>query len=121
MFVGRELTTPLGFLDVSRQKAETERLLRDQMGFTSSAITVDSEVRGLSGGEKQGVAIGRALYFNADLIILDEPTVGLSLHETQRVLDFVKGIRRRGKSAIFIRSEEHTSELQSLMRHSYAV
>src|SRR3546814_15692432 len=41
-------------------------------------------------------------YFNADLISLDEPTVGLSLHETQRVLDFVKGIRRRGKSAIFI-------------------
>src|SRR3546814_5611106 len=109
------------------------------MGFTSSAITVDSEGRGLSGGEKQGVAIGRALYFNADLIILDEPTVGLSLHETQRVLDFVKGIRRRGKSAIFIdhnifhvydvvdrfvildRSEEHTSELQSLMRTSSAV
>src|SRR3546814_16829668 len=102
MFVGRELTTPLGFLDVSRQKSETERLLRDQMGFTSSAITVDGEVRGLSGGEKQGVAIGRALYFNADLIILDEPTVGLSLHETRRVLDLLTGIRPRGQSAIFL-------------------
>ena len=102
MFAGREITNRLGFIDVTRQKTETERLLREQMGFTSKAITVDSEVRSLSGGEKQGVAIGRALYFDADLIILDEPTMGLSLKETARVLEFVKEIRRSGKSAIFI-------------------
>ncbi|WP_299394178.1 ATP-binding cassette domain-containing protein [Pelagibius sp.] len=102
MFAGRELTNRFGFIDVAQQKAETERLLRRHMGFTSKAITVDSEVRGLSGGEKQGVAIGRALYFDADLIILDEPTMGLSLKETSKVLDFVKDIRRQGKSAIFI-------------------
>ncbi len=57
---------------------------------------------GLSGGEKQGIAIGRALYFQADLIILDEPTMGLSLSETQKVLDFVLNIKKRGKSAIMI-------------------
>jgi simple sugar transport system ATP-binding protein len=56
----------------------------------------------LSGGEKQGIAIGRALHFNADLIILDEPTMGLSLSETQKVLDFVGDIKAQGKSAIVI-------------------
>jgi len=102
VFVGRELTTGLGFLDIKRQKEETRRLLRDYMGFTSEVINVDSEVRGLSGGEKQGVAIARALYFNAELIILDEPTTGLALSEQRKVLDFIRNIRDKGKSAIFI-------------------
>jgi simple sugar transport system ATP-binding protein len=102
MFAGREITTALGFLNVKKQKQETEKLLREHMGFTSKVITTDSEVAGLSGGEKQGVAIGRALYFQADLIILDEPTMGLSLSETRKVLDFVLDIKDRGKSAIVI-------------------
>jgi simple sugar transport system ATP-binding protein len=102
VFAGRELTHKLGFLKLKRQKAETQRLLREHMGYTSSAIDVDSAVMYLSGGEKQGIAISRALYFNADLIILDEPTMGLSLSETQKVLDFVAGIKEKGKSAIFI-------------------
>ena len=76
--------------------------MRTRMGLTSSAITVDSEVGGLSGGERQGVAIARALYFDADLIILDEPTMGLSITETERVLNFTRSIRDQGKSAIFI-------------------
>jgi simple sugar transport system ATP-binding protein len=102
IFMGREITDGLGFLRIEEEKTETEKILREQMGFTSTAITTDSIVKSLSGGEKQGIAIGRALYFNADLIILDEPTMGLSLAETRKVLDFVKGIRERGKSAVFI-------------------
>lgn len=102
MFVGREITNKLGIMDVKTQREETEKLLREHIGFTSKAITTDTPVLSLSGGEKQGIAIGRALHFNADLIILDEPTMGLSLSETRRVLDFVKGIKERGKSAIFI-------------------
>ena len=102
MFAGREITTWLGFLNVKQQKGETEKLLREHMGFTSKVITTDSAVMGLSGGEKQGIAIGRALYFQADLIILDEPTMGLSLSETQKVLDFVLDIKAQGKSAIVI-------------------
>ncbi len=102
MFVGREIKNKLGFLDVRAQRKESEKILREHMGFTSKAITVDSEVMFLSGGEKQGIAIGRALHFNADLIILDEPTMGLSLSETNKVLDFVKHIKERGSSAIFI-------------------
>jgi simple sugar transport system ATP-binding protein len=59
-------------------------------------------IKTFSGGEKQGVAITRALYFHADLIILDEPTMGLSLQETRKLLDFVRDIKAAGKSAIFI-------------------
>ena len=55
------------------------------MGFTSTAVTPDSVVSTFSGGEKQGVAIIRALYFKAELIILDEPTMGLSLSETRKM------------------------------------
>jgi simple sugar transport system ATP-binding protein len=102
MFVGREIANWLGFVDVRKEKRETERLLREHMGFTSKAIDTDSTVMFLSGGEKQGIAIGRALHFNADLIILDEPTMGLSLSETQKVLDFVGDIKAQGKSAIVI-------------------
>ena len=102
VFAGRELTNRFGFLKVKQQKQETDKLIREHMGFTSKAITTDSMVLSLSGGEKQGVAIGRALYFEADLIILDEPTMGLSLSETRKVLDFVGNIKEKGKSAIFI-------------------
>ncbi len=102
VFAGHEQTNFLGFLDLGHQRRETEKLMRTRMGLTSEAISVDSEVGGLSGGEKQGIAIARALYFDADLIVLDEPTMGLSITETERVLDFTRSIRERGKSAIFI-------------------
>jgi len=100
--MGREITTPWGFIDIKKEREETERIMRQYMGFTSAALSVDSVVGTMSGGEKQGVAIARALHFQADLIILDEPTTGLSLSETQKVLSFVEEIKKNGKSAIFI-------------------
>ncbi len=102
IFMGREITTSWGFIDVKKEREETERIMRQYMGFTSAALSVDSMVGTMSGGEKQGVAIARALHFQADLIILDEPTTGLSLSETQKVLGFVEEIKKNGKSAIFI-------------------
>ena len=102
IFLGRELRTGQGLLDVKRMKQETYQLMVNNMGFTSAAVTPDSVVRTFSGGEKQGVAIVRALYFDADIIILDEPTMGLSLKETRRLLDFVRSIKTAGKSAVFI-------------------
>ena len=100
--MGRELTTPLSFLGVKAMERETEKLMIESMGFTSAAVTPDSVVRTFSGGEKQGVAIVRALYFQAELIILDEPTMGLSLSETRKLLEFVRGIKEAGKTCIFI-------------------
>jgi simple sugar transport system ATP-binding protein len=83
-------------------KSEAARLMSEHMGFTSAAVHPDNVVMTMSGGEKQGVAITRALYFDAKLVVLDEPTMGLSLSETKKTLDFVQGIKTAGRSAIFI-------------------
>ncbi|MBA7651942.1 Fructose import ATP-binding protein FrcA [subsurface metagenome] len=72
------------------------------IGFTQSGLTPNLGVMGLSGGEKQGIAIARALYFDAELIILDEPTNNLSISETNKVLNFVRWAKEKGKSCIFI-------------------
>ncbi|MGQ9616561.1 MAG: ATP-binding cassette domain-containing protein [Spirochaetota bacterium] len=102
IFMGRELVGALGFLKIKAAKEETERIMKRYIGFTSSAVTPDSFVRTMSGGEQQGVAIARALYFNAELIILDEPTTALSIYETKKVLNFIQGIKESGRSAVVI-------------------
>jgi len=102
MFMGREPHTKWGLLDVKRMREESARLMSEHMGFTSAAVHPDNVVMTMSGGEKQGVAITRALYFDAELVVLDEPTMGLSLSETKKTLDFIEGIKKAGKSAIFI-------------------
>jgi simple sugar transport system ATP-binding protein len=102
IFMGRELGNRWGRLDLGAMRSETQKLMSTLMGFTSSAVTPESVVKTFSGGERQGVAITRALYFKAECIILDEPTMGLSLSETKKCLDFVAGIKSAGKSAVFI-------------------
>ena len=56
----------------------------------------------LSGGERQGVVIARAMYFKSKFLILDEPTNHLSIKETNKVLDFVAGLKDQGVTSIFI-------------------
>jgi simple sugar transport system ATP-binding protein len=102
IFLGRELKNKWGLLDVNQMKQETYRLMNQSMGFKSSAVNPNSRVGSFSGGERQGVAIVRALYFDAEIIILDEPTMGLSLKETAKLVNFVRDIKKAGKSAIFI-------------------
>ncbi len=102
MFMGREMINKFGKLDVKGMKREAARLMSEHMGFTSTAVHPDNTVLTMSGGEKQGVAITRALHFEAELVILDEPTVGLSLSETKKTLDFIQNIKASGRSAIFI-------------------
>ena len=102
IFMGREVSNRLGLLDVRRMRRETQRLMTEHMGFTSKAVNPDTPVRTMSGGERQGIAITRALYFEAELVILDEPTMALSLSETRKVLDFISSIPKAGKAGIFI-------------------
>jgi simple sugar transport system ATP-binding protein len=112
MFVGRQITNKLGFIDVRREKELANRMLLEQIGFRGAGIDADSTVGDLSGGERQGISIGRAMYFDADLIILDEPTVALALKEVQKVLDFVRGIKKSGRAAIYIEHNlAHVHEL----------
>lgn len=101
IFMGKELRYPLGFIRVKEQQQEANRIIRE-IGFTSKLIDAKSQVGNLSGGERQGVAIARAIYNDAELIILDEPTTALSLIETQKVFDFVNNIKAKGRSVLFI-------------------
>ena len=101
IFMGREIKDRFGIIKVKTQYQEANRLMRE-IGFTSKVFDPDSPVATLSGGERQGVAIARALYFDADLIVLDEPTTALSLIETAKVFGFVENVRARGRSIIFI-------------------
>ena len=101
IFMGKELKYPFGFIRDKEQIAEANRLIRE-IGFTSKLINAESPVGNLSGGERQGVAIARAIYNNAELIILDEPTNNLSLNETQKVFDFVLNVKKSNRSVLFI-------------------
>ena len=101
-FIGRQITNRLGFIRVRKEKEIAQRIMLDMIGFRGAGITVESKANKLSGGERQGIAIGRAMYFDADLIVLDEPTVALSLKEVEKVLGFVKEVKEQGKSCIFI-------------------
>jgi simple sugar transport system ATP-binding protein len=106
IFLGREITTAFGFLDAARERAEAERLMRE-IGFTSKVFTPESVVGQLSGGERQGVALARAIYNKADLIVMDEPTTALSLTETEKVFRFVRTVRAGGRSILFIGHNIH--------------
>ena len=101
IFMGKELTYPFGFIREKEQILEANRLIRE-IGFTSKLINAESPVGNLSGGERQGVAIARAIYNKAELIILDEPTNALSLNETQKVFDFVRNVKNSNRSVLFI-------------------
>ncbi|NLS06289.1 sugar ABC transporter ATP-binding protein [Rhizobium sp. P32RR-XVIII] len=106
IFMGCELAGMFGWIKVKRQLAEADRLMRE-IGFTSKVFTPRSIVGQLSGGERQGVAIARAIYKQADLIVLDEPTTALSLAETAKVFHFMRQVRASGRSIIFIGHNIH--------------
>jgi simple sugar transport system ATP-binding protein len=108
LFLGREPVKGPAFLN--RLDHETmERVARDllaKVGITKN-IPPATPIGLLSGGERQAVAIARAMYFDSDLIILDEPTNNLGVAETQGVLRFVRGARDSGHSCIFIAHNIH--------------
>ena len=68
---------------------------------------MERDVDELSGGERQGVAIARAMYFKTKVLILDEPTNHLSVKETNKVLSFVEGLKSQGITSIFITHNLH--------------
>ena len=101
-FVGRQITNRFGFIDIKKEKEVANQILMDVIGFRGLGITVDSTIGNLSGGERQGIAIGRAMHYHADLIILDEPTAALGVAEVRKVVDFVRRIKSSGRACIYI-------------------
>jgi simple sugar transport system ATP-binding protein len=99
VFMGREITRALGIMDSRRMHAESMKTV-EKLGLRIK----DSRamVEQLSGGQRQGVAIARVLYFKAKLVILDEPTIALSVKESQQVMDFMLQLRSEGISVVFI-------------------
>jgi simple sugar transport system ATP-binding protein len=108
LFLGREpLIGPkvLNRMDHTTMNQVASELLR-RVGITKN-IPPTTPISALSGGERQAVAIARAMYFDSDLIILDEPTNNLGVAETRGVLNFVRGARDSGHSCIFIAHNIH--------------
>src|SRR6478735_10513471 len=103
LFLGREPVTGPRLLDRLDQKAmnKVARDLLKRVGITKE-IPPTTPISALSGGERQAVAIARAMHFDSDLIILDEPTNNLGVEETKGVLRFVRNARDSGHSCIFI-------------------
>jgi simple sugar transport system ATP-binding protein len=102
LFVGRQIVGRFGFIDVKKEKEIANQLLRQAIGFRGQGITAESTVRDLSGGERQGIAIARAMHFQADLIVLDEPTTALAVNEVRKVLAFVEAAKTAGRACIYI-------------------
>ncbi len=99
IFMGREPTRILGFMDkkaMDKGSMEALRSIKLDIASPDLLITV------LSGGQRQGVAIARVLHFEAKLVIMDEPTIALSIKEAHQVLEFIKQLREEGISVIFI-------------------
>jgi len=108
LFLGREpIKGPrfLNRLDHDRMNEVARELLK-RVGITKD-IPPTTPIGALSGGERQAVAIARAMYFDSNLIILDEPTNNLGVAETQGVLRFVREVRDTGHSCIFIAHNIH--------------
>jgi D-xylose transport system ATP-binding protein len=109
LFLGRELTTPFGFVNDDKMEAETRKIMAR---LNPNFKKLKEPVSALSGGQRQSVAIARAVYFNAKILIMDEPTAALGVHETEMVADLIKELKAQGLG-IFLISHD-TREMMDL-------
>jgi D-xylose transport system ATP-binding protein len=122
LFLGREKTTRWGTLDDSTMEAETRKVMgRLNPNFTRFKMPVKS----LSGGQRQAVAIARAVYFNARIMIMDEPTAALGPAETAQVRNLVRQLKDEGIGIFLISHDIHDvfdlSDRISVMYHGRIV
>jgi simple sugar transport system ATP-binding protein len=101
-WLGQEITRRVGPLEVMDKEEMNNRTRQALLDIGIHIRNADEPVGSLSGGERQSIAIGRAVYFGKKLLILDEPTSALSVGETAKVLEYTKAAKARGMSVIFI-------------------
>lgn len=125
IFLGREISKPrlgIPFLDSAAMRKRTRELLQQ---LDVHIPNIDSWVESMSGGQRQGVAIARALNMDARLIIMDEPTAALAVAEVRKVLDFINRLRDSGKSVVLIshniQDVFEVSDRISVMRHGRCI
>lgn len=104
LFLGRELTTPLGMVDDDAMEAETRKIMAR---LNPNFKKFKDPVSALSGGQRQSVAIARAVYFNARILIMDEPTAALGPHETQMVSELIQQLKAEGIGIFLISHDIH--------------
>lgn len=109
LFLGRELTTSTGFVDDIKMESETARIMAR---LNPNFKKLKEPVSALSGGQRQSVAIARAVYFNAKILIMDEPTAALGVHETAMVAELIQELKKQGLG-IFLISHD-TREMMEL-------
>lgn len=108
IFIGREpLRWSIAGLGIMDRRLMARHAIDSLTNIDLSTRSLETPVEELSGGQQQGVAIARAMYFKSKLLILDEPTNHLSVKETSRVLDFVAALRDQGITSIFISHNLH--------------
>jgi D-xylose transport system ATP-binding protein len=104
LFLGRELVGRGGFVDDSKMEAETRKIMkRLNPNFRKFAEPVSA----LSGGQRQSVAIARAVYFNAKILIMDEPTAALGPEETETVSRLIQELKAQGLGIFLIEHDIH--------------
>lgn len=109
LFLGRELVNRFGTVDDARMESETRKIMAR---LNPNFKKLKEPVSALSGGQRQSVAIARAVYFNARILIMDEPTAALGVHETAMVADLIKELKAQGLG-IFLISHD-TREMMEL-------
>lgn len=104
LFLGRELVTPMGLVDDPKMESETRKIMAR---LNPNFRRYHTPVAGLSGGQRQSVAIARAVYFNARILIMDEPTAALGVEETRMVAELIQELKRQGIGIFLIDHDIH--------------
>ncbi len=122
MFLGRELVTRLGSLDDGAMESATRKVMNR---LNPNFKNFKSPVKSLSGGQRQSVAIARAVHFNARILIMDEPTAALGPAETAQVRDLIRQLKAEGIGIFLISHDIHDvfdlSDRISVMYHGRLV
>jgi len=104
LFLGRELVTPFGLVDDAKMEVETRKIMGR---LNPNFRRFSTPVAGLSGGQRQSVAISRAVYFNAKILIMDEPTAALGVEETAMVAELIHELKKQGIGILLIDHDIH--------------